>query len=44
VAARVRVWWQLLKGYKIVYNGVVLNCLSFSPFMVLNARRSFKPC
>jgi len=27
-----------------VYNGVVLNCLSFSPFMVLSARRTFKPC
>ncbi len=30
-------------GLGKIYNGVVLSCLSFSPFMVLNARRTFKP-
>jgi len=31
-------------GLEIVYNGVVLSCFSFFPFMVLSAHRTFKPC
>ncbi len=39
---QVRVKWRLLQGQEIVYNGVVLSCLSFSPFMILSARRTLR--
>ncbi len=37
---QVRVKWRLLQGQKIVYNGVVLSCLSFFPFMAFQCTQN----
>ncbi len=39
---QVRVKWRLLQGQEIVYNGVVLSCLSFSPFMVFECTQNLQ--
>ncbi len=40
---QVRVKWRLLQGQEIVYNGMVLSCLSFSPFMVFECTQNLQP-
>jgi hypothetical protein len=42
MVARVKVWWWLGLS-AVIYIGVVLNSLSYSPFMILNAHKTFKP-
>ncbi len=39
---QVRVKWRLFQGQDIVYNGVVLSCLSFSPFMVFECTQNLQ--